>query len=163
MKLFGTKKDGLGGSHRKDEPGGSSKKGQLGSSSEKEEITQKIALVLLYTFICSVAGLFLVNLFIKSLNIYEDADLRKGWFDLLKNSLILLSTALTTVIGYYFGQREGALKAEQADAEAEKAVTEVIGKRDQDIKAAAARTTPGLLPIDVPETGNANSNIIPPK
>jgi len=83
----------------------------------KDGTTQTIALVLLYTFIASVVVLFLTNIFVEKLvTIVENDDFRKGWFDLLKNALILLGTALTTVIGYYFGQREGTIKAEQAES-----------------------------------------------
>lgn len=111
------------------------------NSKEKDKTTKTIALVLLYSFITSVSLLFFVNMFIRKLDIYDDDDLRKGWFDLLKNALVLLATALTTVIGYYFGQREGTIKAEQAakdiqetDQKAENAVQKAYQQRDKAIK-----------------------------
>ncbi|HMI04638.1 MAG TPA: hypothetical protein VK541_19260 [Pedobacter sp.] len=107
----------------------------------KDPTTKNIALVLLWGFIGVLALLIVVNLFVFKLNIGKNPDLTKGWFELLKNYLILLGTALTTVIGYYFGQREGAIKAEKASEEirqteqkAGAVVSEAIKQRDEAIK-----------------------------
>ena len=78
---------------------------------------------LLYAFLFSISILFYVNwLWISNTTKCEPKieEERKGWFDLLKNGLILLGTALTTVIGYYFGQREGSIKAAEAQKDAER-------------------------------------------
>src|SRR5512138_2286451 len=81
---------------------------------ERDRTTKTIALVLLNTFVFSIITLFAVNVFLDT----DDTDAKKGWFDLLKNGLVLLGTALTTVIGYYFGQKEGSIKAEAAEKQA---------------------------------------------
>jgi hypothetical protein len=92
-----------------------SKTGDIVKYPRRDMIPQIIALALLFTFITTVIGLFFTNIYsYKFLDKTVDSDFKKGWFDLLKNSLVLLSTALTTVIGYYFGQREGTIKNEQA-------------------------------------------------
>src|SRR6476620_4126072 len=120
----------------------------------KDRTTRTIALVLLYTFISSVVILFLVNIFIKAI-IKEDTtgdDFQKGWFDLLKNALVLLGTALTTIIGYYFGQREGTIKAEQAekkveetDQRAQKAVKKAFQERDEAFKSTIGKESDPLI------------------
>ena len=139
-------------------------------ASNKDVTTKIIALVLLYTFISSVVILFLANIFGSCLTCKPDEpEMRKGWFDLLKNALILLGTALTTVIGYYFGQREGAIKAEQAekkieatDKQAQKTIEKVIQQRDEDIKGAIPKESDPLFP-DVPTSDESDTDINPPQ
>lgn len=145
-------------------------KRQKSDPSNKDLTTKIIALVLLYTFISSVIILFLTNVFVEYL-LKKDptGDFRKGWFDLLKNSLILLGTALTTVIGYYFGQREGAIKAEQAeknieatDKQAQRAIEKVIQQRDEDIKGAIPKESDPVFP-NMPSSDESDSDILPPQ
>ncbi len=139
--------------------------------SNKDRTTKTIALVLLYTFIASVTILFLTNIFIEKLLTNDtNGDFRKGWFDLLKNALVLLGTALTTVIGYYFGQREGAIKAEQAekkieatDRQAQKTVERVIQQRDNDIRDAISKESDPLHPDAPTSEESADSGIKPPQ
>ena len=82
---------------------------------DKSNTTVWVTRVLLLTFVLAVAGLFIVGL-IK----YDDGKTTgaqenyKQWFDLLKNSLVLVGTTLTTIIGYYFGQRESRAAYEKA-------------------------------------------------
>ncbi len=144
---------------------------QLNSKNEpsKDQTTKTIALVLLWTFIGSVAMLFITNMFVENLlkNDVED-DFRKGWFDLLKNALILLGTALTTVIGYYFGQREGAIKAKQAEKDieetgikADNVIKKVIEQRDEEIKRIIPKESDPVSPIN-PIVDESNSDIVPP-
>lgn len=122
--------------------------------SNRDLTTKHIALSLLYTFIISIIALFIVNGYWITVDpkLKENVkieDERKGWFELFKNALILLGTALTTVIGYYFGQREGAIKAAEAQKEVEKTeqqakqiVDQVTQQRDEAIKEAATDNDP---------------------
>lgn len=144
---------------------------KLTDPNNKDQTTKTIALVLLWTFISSVAILFLTNIFVESLLKADttSGDFRKGWFDLLKNALVLLGTALTTVIGYYFGQREGAIKAKQAEKEieetgikADNAIKKAFQQRDEDIKRAIPKESDPSF-IDVPTLDESNSDIIPPQ
>ena len=147
-------------------------KTQLNNQAEpapKDQTTKTIALVLLWTFISSVAILFITNIFVEKLLTNDAAnDFRKGWFDLLKNALILLGTALTTVIGYYFGQREGAIKAKQAEKEieetgikADNAIKKAIEQRDEEIKRVIPKESDPISPIN-PIVDESNSDIVPP-
>jgi ABC-type glycerol-3-phosphate transport system permease component len=82
---------------------------------ERETTTRKIALGLLLTFIALLVLLVIINvIYIRSFK--SDVDIRRGWFELMKTNTILLGTALTTVIGYYFGQRESAQARKEAQA-----------------------------------------------
>jgi hypothetical protein len=85
----------------------------------REDTAKIVAQVLLWTFVIAFGLLFIVNVALtfrdKGAQTAED-DLSKGWLDMLKNSLVLLSTALTTVIGYYFGQRESIIARKEAKA-----------------------------------------------
>jgi hypothetical protein len=106
----------------------------------RDTTTRSIALGLLATFIATVVALMLINYcafrygedkYTKDVSaaiVASDNEMRKAWFDILKNSLILLGTALTTVIGYYFGQREGAAKAAKAEDQAIKAENQAESK-----------------------------------
>lgn len=106
--------------------------------------TKRIALWLLFTFIGSVVALMIINVVwsaTKTADIGLGDDGRKDWFELLKNALILLGTALTTVIGYYFGQREGAIKEAEAKKEieatnlqAKNIIKETTENRDKAVK-----------------------------
>lgn len=125
-----------------------------GEDAKNRDLTTKqIAVALLYTFVVSVALLFAINAWIASQEggIAMEKDGEKNWFDLLKNALILLGTALTTIIGYYFGQREGALKEadaakklEEADKETMTIVEQATQARVAEIRqrAAAANDAP---------------------
>ncbi len=131
----------------------------------RDKTTRKIALWLLFTFVTSIFVLFLTNIFIFQLVLGKDGkeidpDFRKGWFDMLKSSLVLLGSALTTVIGYYFGQREGEKKAEQAektiqatDAKAQEAVEQATRQRDDVIRETAASNS-GRIIDDIPSQEN---------
>lgn len=147
----------------------------IAGSANRDQTTKTIALTLLYTFIASVFILFVTNLFIKEIfkggcklpGDPNDLDFRKGWFDLLKNAMVLLGTALTTVIGYYFGQREGAIKANEAEKKAAEtnqqagaAVSDANQQRDEEIINNTKKsdpTNPERPPLD-----ESNSNIQPP-
>ena len=83
--------------------------------------------MLLITFVLAVALLFVVNMLR-----YDDGqtelgkELYKEWFDLLKNSLVLVGTTLTTIIGYYFGQRESRVAYEKAFTAEQEVKTEQV-------------------------------------
>ena len=81
----------------------------------KEHMTGVISLVLLSAFVVSL-GITLILNGIAFFDFFKIADKesKNAWFELLKFLLIALSTALTTIIGYYFGQKEGNLKSQQA-------------------------------------------------
>jgi hypothetical protein len=83
---------------------------------DKSNTTVWVTRVLLLTFVFAVVGLFVVGI-----ANYKDGNTDapsqenyKQWFDLLKNSLVLVGTTLTTIIGYYFGQRESRAAYEKA-------------------------------------------------
>lgn len=61
-----------------------------------------IAKWLIVSFVGSLTALLSVNVAI----LFGGGDCDKAWFDLLKSGLSLLGTAMTTVIGYYFGTRD---------------------------------------------------------
>ncbi len=132
----------------------------------KDPTTKNIALILLWGFIGSIVLLIVVNLFIFKLNIGNDIDLTKGWFELLKNYLLLLGTALTTVIGYYFGQRDGAIKAEKADEEIKKTaqkaddvISDMQKQRDEAIKNSATKDNDPANTEDAPAEEGPDSTI----
>jgi len=62
----------------------------------------EIAKWLLASFVVSLVALLVVNVGI----LWGTGDCDKAWFELLKSGLSLLGTAMTTVIGYYFGTRD---------------------------------------------------------
>jgi hypothetical protein len=93
---------------------------------------QTVAFVLLWTFVVSFVFLIVINVV---LAFGPDKEVGKPWFELMKNSSILLGTALTTVIGYYFGQRESA----QARSEARAAETKAVEK-EHEVKAEKQKT-----------------------
>jgi uncharacterized protein involved in cysteine biosynthesis len=102
---------------------------------EKITTTKIIAKLLLFSFIISVGILLIIN--ISVFQNYKDDKLQpqvKDWFELLKNALILLGTSLTTIIGYYFGQRnaeQAEKKASLLEKENEKADDAVKGYMEQ--------------------------------
>lgn len=71
---------------------------------------------------------------------------------MVKSSLILLGTALTTVIGYYFGQREGAAKAARAE----------VNEAATDRRAAAAVNDSVSNAVDALRQNSVSSNAAPP-
>jgi hypothetical protein len=102
---------------------------------DKDMVTTVIALFLLVTFITIMIALFFFNWYLveKSQTIPEallnniPAETLKDWFELFKSMIILLGTTLTTIIGYYFGQREAKearKEAEDAKINANKTVEE---------------------------------------
>ncbi|MBK0403010.1 hypothetical protein I5M27_08425 [Adhaeribacter sp. BT258] len=132
--------------------------------------TKRIAYVLLFAFIISVALLFYINYDAFQYGAKKpdpslvDIEMRKGWFDLLKNALVLLGTALTTVIGYYFGQRAGALKAEEAEKKEKDAVDkiEIINQKAEDVVKNQQKQVDQVLKEFVkPENENPFSNQSP--
>lgn len=90
-----------------------------------ENTAQIIALVLLITFVASFAVLLAINIIFSAWPLSDDTngDTKKSWFELMKTASVLLGTALTTVIGYYFGQRESAQIRREAQAAENKAET----------------------------------------
>jgi hypothetical protein len=120
------------------------------SGISKDGTTRIIAVVLLITFVASILALFGINYENSHISLANDDkfEFKKSWLELLKNGLILLGTALTTIIGYYFGQREGSIKAQEAqqslketDAKAEQAVKNLTIERDNAIKDTVAVNT----------------------
>ena len=72
--------------------------------------TRNIAFYLLGLF-----GLFLIILLI--LHFIDDDNIQNGkniWFDLFRSGFLFLSGALTTIIGYYFGNKNVAEAEKQA-------------------------------------------------
>jgi uncharacterized damage-inducible protein DinB len=79
----------------------------------------------------------------------------------------LLSTALTTVIGYYFGQREGEKKAEAAEKQLKEA-DEIAKKEVEKAYTERNEAISGTLPkesdaddTDEPPTNERDSGIRP--
>lgn len=139
----------------------------------RDTTTRSIALGLLSTFIATVGFLLLINYLNFGYNevqyqdgagkplpdtvLAADIEMRKAWFDVLKSSLLLLGTALTTIIGYYFGQREGAVKAAEARREemqtkekAEAIVETVVKNADEAFRQGATAQGPSVAADDNP-------------
>lgn len=74
--------------------------------------------------------------------IFGDPSNSGIWFDLFKNGFVLLSGALTTVIGYYFGS-QGIQEAEAGLADAKREAERLEGllkKEKRDLKEAGSPT-----------------------
>jgi|GEM_PF-4757522 len=105
----------------------SRERGSNGVGVERSLATKYITYTLLGTFVASLIALFSTSTaLLRCDGKPADLDVYKGWFDLMKNGLILLGTALTTIIGYYFGQRESSVAYQQADDARTTAKTEQV-------------------------------------
>lgn len=126
---------------------------------------QIIAYTLLGTFALSFCALLLINVHLNRHGSSSD-ELKKAWFELMKTASVLLGTALTTVIGYYFGQRESAqvrreahaaeIKAETKSEEAETASKKAeTAEKEVEALREAVKDVASALPSNMP--GNFNS------
>ncbi len=85
----------------------------------KDKATLTVAYTLLFTFVSSLIFLAVITV-VSSKN--PESKAFENWMGLLKNSLVLIGTALTTIIGYYFGQRESS----EAHKEAAEAKSQLV-------------------------------------
>jgi hypothetical protein len=107
----------------------------------REDIAQKVAFILLGSYVLAFFVLIVINICLPPASDHVETDRDKNWFEMMKTSSILLGTALTTVIGYYFGQRESAQarreaiaaesKAEEKTQEAEEATEKAYSVKEQ--------------------------------
>jgi hypothetical protein len=104
---------------------------------EPQNTAVTIALTLLWAFVASFGALLIINVCVSG---WSDVDTRKAWFELMKSASILLGTALTTVIGYYFGQRESAQIRKEAQAAEARAETKTKIAESAEKKAESATT-----------------------
>lgn len=81
--------------------------------SERSTMTRWVAIVLLILFSFSLVYLIIFN----TVLYFPKSEVNERWFAIMKDGLVLLGTSLTTIIGYYFGQR----RAEQAENKAKEA------------------------------------------
>src|SRR5215211_6616387 len=104
----------------------------------KEKATLTIAYTLLFTFVGSVI-FFAVITAVSASKGETQSKAYENWMALFKDSLILIATALTTIIGYYFGQREStqayreAAEAKAVLPEAEKIITRLKEEVDRKV------------------------------
>ena len=77
-----------------------------------------IAKTLLFSFIGVLIALLVMNWYLIQRNCTEAIE---SWFELFKSGLILLGTSLTTITGYYFGQRDSAQSKKEAALSEQKA------------------------------------------
>jgi len=69
-----------------------------------------IAKRLLNSYLILTVVIVIINI---SLLNNKDAKNPENWFSLMKDNFVLLGTFLSTVVGYYFGQKNEAKEAEQ--------------------------------------------------
>jgi hypothetical protein len=147
----------------------------------KDQTTKTIALVLLWGFVISLGILFFTNIFNLYLISHYKAsadkpstefekvwlEFQKSWLELLKNGLIFLSSALTTVIGYYFGQKEGSAKSAEAERIVKKTekqaelVSGLILDRDQAIRESSSNDNDSPDDETSPTLEDGDSVIVP--
>src|SRR5205809_22993 len=96
--------------------------------------SEDFARVILIAFIILTLGLFLGNIFISIGIIKLPETTTNNWFSALKDSVIMLGTFLSTIVGYYFGQRQQVKEAETKAAnisnEAEELIMRLKKERD---------------------------------
>lgn len=104
----------------------------------KEKATLVIAFTLLFTFVGSLIFFAIITAISASKSNGQD-EVYKNWLSLFKDSLILVATALTTIIGYYFGQRESsqaykeAAEAKATLPEAEQVINELKAELEKKV------------------------------
>ncbi len=141
----------------------------IAASAEKDRAstTKIIAISLLIAFGICVA-ILLVCSFVFSIN-YSDktSSVTNNWFDLLKTCVISLGAMLTTVIGYYFGQRgyekvqEELIKKKQ-EVEAGKADTSILMEALNDKTQTDAELS-ALVNMKSSDPDELDPNLIPKK
>ena len=129
---------------------------------DRHRTTRFITHALLVTFIATLLCLFGISVgLIAKFGKPADDGVYNGWFDLLKSSLVLLGSTLTTIIGYYFGQRESAAALQKAEAAETKAKQEEGKAVDLDARLKKAEETAENLNADLTATMSTASTAPP--
>ncbi len=95
------------------------------------ETTKVVTFVVLTSYIVILSGFVLAGIF-------ADGRPNKDWFELVKLGFTTMGSALTLILGYYFGQRE-VLAVKELKEEAD--------QRIQEVEAAGAKNVGEILTV----------------